>query len=63
MSAIKSSKKIFRFELKSNIFNILHGSKSCKSVLKNVNPEWIVTADVHVDTHVELAVVDEVRTT
>lgn len=45
------------------VFNILHGGKSCKSVLKNVYPEWVVTADVHINTHVKLAVVDEVRTT
>lgn len=45
------------------VFNILHGGKSCKSILKNVNPEWVITADVHINTHVKLAVVDEVRTT
>lgn len=45
------------------VFNILHGGKSCKSVFKNVYPEWVVTADVHINTHVKLAVVDEVRTT
>lgn len=45
------------------VFNILHGGKSCKSVLKNVNPEWVITADVYINTHVKLAVVDEVRTT
>lgn len=45
------------------VFNILHGGKSCKSILKNVNPEWVITADVHINTHVKLAVVDEVRAT
>lgn len=45
------------------VFNILHGGKSCKSVLKNVYPEWVVTADIHINTHVKLAVVDEVWTT
>lgn len=42
---------------------LLHGSKSSQSVFKDVDPEWVVAADVDVDPHVKLAVVYQVRAT
>lgn len=58
-------------EIKKNIYiyqmifpsRLLHGSKSSQSVFKDVDPEWVVAADVDVDPHVKLAVVYQVRAT
>ena len=39
---------------------LLHRGKSGESILKHVEPEWVVGAHVHIHTHVKLTVVDQI---
>ena len=40
---------------------LLAGGKSCKTILENVSSQWVIRGDIHVDSHVELAVIDQKR--
>ena len=37
------------------------GGESCQAVFVDVDSEWVVAGNIHIDPEIKLAVVDEVR--